>query len=91
MKLDLEEYLLDYIGNISWYGETNHDYKAKENMIKAEEVLSFLENTKEYILNELEKHQTYREGNASAIMLHKEAKEICKSFDDKFDEDSWND
>ena len=38
MKIDIEEYLMNYIGDISWYGETNHDNESKDNMDKAKEV-----------------------------------------------------
>lgn len=39
MNINIEDYLLDYIGDISWYGETNHDYKSSDNMDKAREIL----------------------------------------------------
>ena len=91
MIIKLRDYLNDYIGDISWYGETNHDDKSKENMNKAYEVLYFLENVKADIISELEQHRSYRDGNASAIMLHNRAKEICERFDDAFEEERWLD
>ena len=91
MHINLEKYFINYIGDISWYGESNHDDISAENMDNAYEVLYFLENVKAKIISELEEHQSYREGNASAIELHKKAKKICERFDDGYDEESWKD
>lgn len=90
MIINIEDYLLDYIGDVSWYGETNHDNKSSENMNNAREVLYELEQIMYHITEELSKHKNYRKGNASAEMLHKQAKEICKRFDKYYEEDEWN-
>lgn len=90
MIINIEDYLLDYIGDVSWYGETNHDDKSSVNMDKAREVLYELEQITYHIIGELTEHKNYRKGNTSAEMLHKRAKEICKRFDIYYNEDDWN-
>ena len=52
MIINIEDYLLDYIGDVSWYGETNHDNKSSENMYKAREVLYELEQIMYHITEE---------------------------------------
>lgn len=79
MSIDIEEYLMNYIGDISWYGETNHDNKSYDNMAKADNVLYLLEGIRENIMNKLFEHNDYRYGNASAEMLHKKAYQVLKS------------
>lgn len=79
MKIDIKEYLINYIGDISWWGETNHDEKSKENMCKADEVLTLLENIREKIQDELFKHNNYNRGNGSAENLHKKAYDVLKN------------
>ena len=90
MNINIEDYLLDYIGDISWYGETNHDYKSSDNMDKAREILFELTQIIYQITGELSKHKNYRKGNASAEMLHEKAKKICKEYDAYYNEDDWN-
>lgn len=80
MQIDIKEYLLNYIGNISWAGETNHDNESLINMGKADGVLAVLEDIKSEIISELNEHRYYREGNASAEMLHKKAGEVLKRY-----------
>lgn len=79
MKIDLEKYILDYIGDISWYGETNHDIQSYDNMKKADEVLFFLEEMRERIQEDLFEHKNYRQGNASAEALHSKAFDVLKT------------
>lgn len=79
MKIDIEEYLMNYIGDISWYGETNHDNESYGNMTKADNVLYLLEGIRENIMDKLFEHNDYRYGNASAEMLHKKAYQVLKS------------
>lgn len=79
MQIDIKEYLLNYIGDISWYGETNHDNRAADNMTKADKVLELLEDIQSTIISELDDHQMYRKGNASAEMLHIKAGHILKN------------
>lgn len=90
MIINIEKYLLDYIGDVSWYGETNHDNKSNENMDTAYRVLYDLEGITQSIIEKLSEHKNYRKGNGSAEMLHKRAKEICKRFDIYYEEDDWN-
>ena len=89
MIINLRDYLNEYIGDISWYGETNHDDKSLENMEKARQVLYFLKNVECDILNELYEHRHYRIGNYSASILHAKAKEICKNYDNEYNEEEW--
>lgn len=76
MKLDIKDYLMEYIGDVDWYGESYHDGQSLKNMDKADEVLSFLEELKEKIITNLCDHRVYRKGNASATALHNKAKKI---------------
>ena len=89
MIINLREYFDNYIGDVSWYGETNHDDISRENMQKAPEVLYFLELVKYDILGKLNDHKNYRKGNASAEMLHEEARKICERFDENYQENDW--
>ncbi len=90
MIINLSDYFEKYIGDISWYGETNHDYKSRENMDKADKVLYFLECAREDILGNLREHKIYRKGNATAEMLHKKARKLCERYDNEYKEEDWN-
>lgn len=79
MKVDIKEYLMNYIGDMSWYGETNHDDKSFDNMSKADEVLTCLEEIREEIMDELFEHRNYRRGNGSAEALHSKAFNVLKN------------
>lgn len=35
MKIDIKDYLMEYIGDIDWYGESYHDDQSLKNMDKA--------------------------------------------------------
>ena len=76
MKIDIKDYLMEYIGDIDWYGESYHDGQSLKNIDKAEKVLDFLEEVKDEIINNLAKHRVYRKENASAADLHNKARKI---------------
>lgn len=78
MKIDIKEYLLNYIGHIDWHGETNYDNKSRENMEKAELILNEIEDIRDIIMSSLWEHKDYNIGNASAEMLHKKAERILR-------------
>lgn len=80
MQIDIKEFFLNYIGSVSWAGETNHDNESALNMDKADEVLGVLEDIKSEILNELDDHRYYRKGNYSAENLHAKAGKILKKY-----------
>lgn len=37
MKIDIKDYLMEYIGDIDWYGESYHDDQSLKNMDKGDE------------------------------------------------------
>lgn len=76
MKIDIKDYLMEYIGDIDWYGESYHDDQSLKNMDKADEVLYFLEELKDEITDNLVRHRVYRKENASATDLHNKARKI---------------
>lgn len=78
MKIDIKEFLINYIGHLDWYGETNHDNQSADNMVKADDILDMLEDIRDDILYALDDHRNYRKGNASAEMLHEKAGKIVK-------------
>lgn len=98
MNIDLKEWIEYKVGDVSWYGESNHDNQSFDNMSVLEEYLLQLEDIYIRLLYELTDHKIYREGNASAIYLHRKAKEILERrkyvFDDLKDVmndlDNWD-
>lgn len=80
MQIDIKEFLLNYIGDTSWAGETNHDNESLLNMNKADGVIASLEAIISTIISDLDDHKEYRKGNASAEMLHDKAGSILKKY-----------
>lgn len=78
MIINIRTYLLDYIGNTSWHGESNYDDISSRNLDKLDDALNEIEDLREELLCKLAEHVTYRKGNASAEHLHKKAKSIMK-------------
>lgn len=76
MKIDIKEYLMNYIGHTDWYGESNYDNESCYNLSKLDKVLTEIENLREELLLKLTKHINFRKGNYSSEQLHKQAKEI---------------
>lgn len=74
--IDICKYLLNEIGDTSWWGESYHDDKSSDNLDKLDLLLFEVEDFREHLLNKLENHITYNKGNASAEHLHKKAKAI---------------
>lgn len=86
MNIDLEDYIKYKVGSISWAGESNHDNQSSDNMNILEEYLLQFEDIYLRLLRELTDHKEYREGNASAIHLHKKAKKILENRKYAFDD-----
>lgn len=78
MKIDIAEYILNDIGDTSWYGETYHDNESLDNLDKLNNYLYEIEELREELKSKLTDHITYRKGNASAEALHSKAKDIMR-------------
>lgn len=70
MNINIKDYLLDFIGDIGWHGDSHYDSESAINMEKADKVLFELESIRDEILSALDDHKVYREGNGSAEHLH---------------------
>lgn len=78
MVIDIEKYILNDIGDTSWYGEAIHDDESLENMEKIDIYLYILENLRTMLISKLTDHINYRKGNYSAERLHYKAKKIME-------------
>jgi ubiquitin C-terminal hydrolase len=76
MTLDIKELLLNYAGDTSWWGESNHDEISSKNLDKLELLLSETEEFREQIISKLNEHITYNKNNGSSKGLHDKAKRI---------------
>ena len=94
MIIDIKELLLNYVGETSWWGESNHDSKSLENLDKLEQLLSETEEFREQIISKLNEHIVYNKHNGSANDLHNKAmtireKHIIKEFTNTNFEKYW--
>ncbi len=78
MNIDIKEYLINLIGDTSWYGESQHDDISSQNLDKLDSILYEIEDLREILLSRLKDHILYRKGNASSEHLHKKAKSIME-------------
>ena len=77
MKIDIRDYIINDIGNTSWWGETNHDNNSLDNMNKIDRYLTFIENLREELLELLYEHNDNSNlHNYSKLELKKKAKAI---------------
>lgn len=99
MNINIKDYLLDFIGDIGWHGDSHYDSESAINMEKADKVLFELESIRDEILSALNDHKVYREGNGSAEHLHSLAGKILYKhleepnfppMSEKEFEDYWN-
>lgn len=75
---NMEERLINLIGDISWNGEIEHDKISLQNLDKLDKIMSELEVLRGTLMDKLTDHRVYEKGNASAEQLHNKAKEIME-------------
>jgi len=78
MNINLEQYILNEIGDTSWWGDSEHDAQSEVNLMKLNNVLNDVENLRDHLLSLLYAHRNFNKGNASAESLHRIAKKIAK-------------
>lgn len=76
--INIKDFIMKSIGSTSWAGETYHDDESSVNLGYLDAWLTVIEDIRDDLLDKLNDHRIYREGNASAEHLHDKAGGIMK-------------